>query len=104
MILIFGILSALLTNIVTSLLFDESNYFAKHTWAQAVSLWIAGAAGWFLGRYLNGRPARVVIDKATGQEVLVKPKHDLMFIKLEYWGAIFCVIGLAVLIRGALKH
>jgi hypothetical protein len=104
LILIFGIASALLTNIATSSLFDQSNYFAQHSWAQAVSLWIAATASWFLGRYFNGKPPRIVIDKATGQEVMLKPKHDLMFIKMEYWGAILFAIGLAVLIRGALKH
>lgn len=100
LVLIFGIVAALLTNIVTSAVFSENNYFANHAWAQAISLWIAGTACWFLGRYLHSKPGRVLVDKATGQEVTIMPIHNLMFIKMEYWGPIFFAIGLFVLIKG----
>ena len=103
LILIFGIASALITNIATSSIFEESNYFATHPWAQATSLWITAITCWFLGRYLNGRPPKIVTDK-TGREVSIKPIHDLMFIKMEYWGPIFFGIGLFVLIAAAVKH
>jgi len=102
-VIILGIASALLTNIATSWYFNETNYFARHTWAQASSLWIAAAASWFLGRYLNGQPPRIVRDKA-GNEVTIKPNHDLMFIKVEYWGLILLVIGISVLVAGFLRR
>ena len=103
LVLIFGIVSALVTNIVTSLIFKENNYFADHSWAQATSLWIAALACWLLGRYLHSRPPKIKTDKA-GREVVVAPNHHLMFIKMEYWGPIFLVIGIGVLIAGAVKH
>jgi hypothetical protein len=103
LVLIFGIVSALITNIVTSLVFKETNYFANHSWAQASSLWITGLASWFLGRYLNSRPPKMVTNR-NGQQEMVKPNHHLMFIKMEYWGPIFLVIGTFVLIAGAMKH
>lgn len=99
-VLIIAILAALLTNIVTSRVFDENNYFQTHSWAQAVALWLSGAGCWFLGRYLHGRPGQIVIDKATGVAVTVKPVHSMFFIKLEYWGPILLVIGLCVLLFG----
>src|SRR5258706_10350622 len=102
LVLIFGIAAALLTNIITSSVFNENNYFARHAWAQAMSLWIAGTACWFLGRRLNNRPGRIMIDKGTGQELTIQPNHHLMFIKMEYWGPIFFAIGLFVMIRGAM--
>ena len=104
LVLIFGIVSALLTNIVTSAVSGENNYFAGHSWAQALSLWLTATVCWFLGRYLNGKPAKIIVNKATGQEMSLKPRHDLMFIKMEYWGAILFAIGAFVLIGGALKH
>jgi hypothetical protein len=103
LVLLFGIGAALFTNIITSSVFNENNYFAKHSWAQAMSLWIAGTACWFLGRFLNHRPGRVLVDKATGQEVTLRPNHHLMFIKMEYWGPIFFAIGLCVLFAGAMR-
>ena len=50
------------------------------------------------GRYLNGKPGRILIDKATGEEVIEKPNHHLMFIKMEYWGVIFFAIGFVLLV------
>lgn len=95
--LVYGILAALVTNIVTSKIFDEVNYFQTHSWAQAMGLWLAGVGCWFTGRSLNGRPGRTVTDKATGADVILKPDHSLFFIKLEYWGPILFVIGCLVL-------
>jgi hypothetical protein len=103
-VILFGILGALLTNIVTSSFFHEDNYFAQHAWAQAVGLWVAGAACWFLGKYLHSKPGRVLVDKATGQEVVLKPIHSLFFIKMEFWGPILFVIGLCVLVIGSRRR
>ena len=58
---------------------------------------MTGASCWFLGRYVNRRPPRVVMNRETGREDLVKPNHHLMFIKLEYWGPIFFAIGVALI-------
>ncbi|QGZ42586.1 hypothetical protein [Pseudoduganella flava] len=37
---------------------------------------------------------RTYIDKATGQEVEVKPKHDLFFIPVKFWPYLLAAIGL----------
>jgi hypothetical protein len=37
------------------------------------------------------------LSQATGQEIHLKPRHELMFIKMEYWGLIFAAIGLVLL-------
>jgi hypothetical protein len=93
-----GLLVCLITNIVTSKIFDENNYFQGHLWPKLAALVITGAFCWFLGRYLHSRPPRLVTDPATGQQIEVKPHHHLMFIKLEYWGLIFVGIALAILL------
>jgi hypothetical protein len=96
-VLLFGILAALVTNIVTSAVFKENNYFQTHSWAQALALWLAAAGCWFMGRWLHSKPGRTMIDRSTGKEVVIKPDHSLFFIKLEYWGPILMVVGLVVL-------
>ena len=96
--LIIGVLACLVTNIVTSKMFDENNYFQSHLWPKLTALGITGVCCWFLGRYLHRQPSRLVMDPATGQQIEVKPNHHLMFIKLEYWGVIFVVIALAILV------
>ena len=98
LVIIYGILMCLLMNIVTGVAFHQNDYFQAHTWAQVAALWGAAALCWFTGRHLNRKPPRAMIDRATGREVLVKPNHHLMFIKLEYWGIILFVIGNYLLI------
>ena len=92
-----GIIVCLFVNIVTSAVFHEDNYFQAHLWPKLAALGLLGASCWFLGRYLNGKPAQTFIDETTGQEIKVKPRHELMFIKMEYWGVVYVVIGLALL-------
>ena len=61
----------------------------------------AAAAIWTIGNRFNSPlKNRVMIDKASGQEFLIKPDHSLFFIKMQYWAflvgaaAIFLLIGL----------
>jgi hypothetical protein len=93
-----GIGVCLLLNIVTSAVYHQNDYFSAHLWTKVAALWITGASSWFLGRYLNGKPGHVSIDRETGREVLVKPNHHFMFIKLEYWGAIVFAIGVGLVV------
>lgn len=48
-----------------------------------------------LGMYLRRRGARVVIDKEAGQELVLRSKHSLFFVPMEYWGGILLVGGIA---------
>ena len=95
--MIAPIVAALFVNIVTSAVFNEDNYFQAYLWPKLVALGIIGVFFWFLGRYLHSRPGQLVIDE-TGQEVEQKPCHDFMYIKIEYWGVIFILIGLVLVI------
>lgn len=97
-VLIIGILVCLFTNIITSRVFEESNYFQNHLWAQVAALVITGLTCWVFGKYLHSRPSQLVIDEATGQEVELKPAHDFMFIKIEYWGVIYLIAAVVLVL------
>lgn len=68
-------------------------------YAFVLAFFIAGAFSWFMGKKWNEQNARTVIDKATGQEILIKENHSLFWIKLQYWGPIFGAFGLVILIQ-----
>lgn len=55
---------------------------------------LAGAAIWFLGKKFNTAPGRAVIDKQTGKEIVLRRKHSLFFVPMEYWGPIIAAGGL----------
>ncbi len=64
-----------------------------------ISLLIAGAFSWFMGNKWNEKEGQTLIDKATGEEIILKPNHSLFWIKMQYWGPIFGVLGLILLVR-----
>ncbi len=45
-----------------------------------------------------------MVDKQTGQEVMIRPNHSLFFIKMQYWafiiGGLGLILMLDILIRG----
>jgi hypothetical protein len=97
-VLIVGILVSLIVNIVTSSVYEEPNYFQSHLWPKLLALLLCGAICWFLGRYLNSRPGIVVVDAQTGQQTVERPYHHLFFLKMEYWGLVYWVVAVVVLV------
>jgi len=95
--IIFIVIAAcLLMNGVTGSVFHDNDYFQKHGWPKLAALWLAGATTWTLGNYLNTRPAKVMIEKATGKEVILRPEHSFFFVKMEYWGPGLFLLGIIV--------
>ena len=64
-----------------------------------ISFFIAGIFSWFMGKKWNEKEGRTMIDKASGEEVILKPNHSLFWIKMQYWGPIFAVLGLVILVK-----
>jgi hypothetical protein len=74
--------------------FDDDTYYQLHAWPLALALFTSGAISWLLGNYFNSEKERVVIDKGTGQEMVIGgPNHTLFFIKMHYWGPILMLIA-----------
>lgn len=65
----------------------------------AVVLLLAGVLNWMLGRYLNNKGKPVVLhDEKTGRALTkVEQRHDLFFIKMEYWSVPLFLISALLL-------
>ena len=59
-----------------------TNYFK---YISSFSILLGALALWFLGRKLNGGRGRTIVDEKTGEKMVLKPKHSLFFLKMEYW-------------------
>ena len=57
-----------------------TDYWSNNAWPLSLSLIISGLICWFLGRYLNSRPGKTVIDKETGEEFQLRKTHSFFFI------------------------
>ena len=90
----------ILTELGVERMFSDENYYQARGWPKLVALVLSAALVWLLWDRLDRRPARVVIDKATGQELTLREQHDLFFVPLRYWPAILIVAGLGFAIFG----
>jgi hypothetical protein len=66
----------------------------------AYALIVTGIITSTLGWWLRNRPGRVVVDKATGQEITLRSSHSLFFIPLLYWGPIFAAMAIYLFVTG----
>ncbi|MFM7312113.1 MAG: hypothetical protein ACKO0M_02935 [Cyanobium sp.] len=72
-------------------------YYQTQNWPFAISLLVSAIICWFAGTALRKRTARIVIDKETGQEmVLQRGYHSFFFIPIHIWGPI--LVGLAIVL------
>jgi hypothetical protein len=46
---------------------------------------------------------RVLVDKATGDEVVLKPKHSLLCVPVQLWPVVFVAFGLISVVVDGLK-
>ena len=58
---------------------------------------VTGALGW----YLRSRPARILVDQKTGQQVAFRGSHSLFFVPMIYWGPLFVAAGIYYLFVSA---
>jgi hypothetical protein len=90
---IIGFGSLVLTEVITKSSFHDETYYQTHGWPKLVAFWVAAALVYLVGLWLDRQPGRAMIDKATGQEVVLKRKHALFFIPVRYWPYIFLGLG-----------
>ena len=61
---------------------------------------LAAIAVWFTGVRLNRDADRRLLDPKTGREVVVRRRHTLFWIPMQYWAPVLGLIGVIVLISG----
>jgi len=66
--------------------------------AFSLGLFAAAWANWTLGKRLNGRPGRELIDAQTGERVVLRRTHRLFWIRMEHWSIPVAVMALVPLL------
>jgi hypothetical protein len=86
--------------VVVNAAMADDQYYQNNGWPKLVALFAAAAIAWPVGRALNRKgPERELIDTATGERVVFQSGggHTFFFIPVEYWSAIFVVLGVVFL-------
>jgi len=101
LVLVFVFGCSLTANLIANKVSGSEAYWEEHMWPVGLAQLCAGGLCWVVGTALHRRRARRLMDPETGEEVVLAPSHDLFFIKMEYWGIILSVAGVAIFIWGA---
>jgi hypothetical protein len=88
-----GIALMVLTDLTVRARTHDPDYYHAHGWPKLVACWIAAAVIYALARYLDSRPATMVIGRGTGREIEMKRVHSLFFLPLKYWPYLYLIFG-----------
>jgi hypothetical protein len=94
---VVAFLMLVLTEFSVEALFRDESYYQSHGWPKLLAFAVAGFIVLVLGKLLNKKEGKVLIEKETGKELVLKKKHSLFFIDIEYWGYILFALGLVFL-------
>ena len=96
LVLIVAIAALALMEYVVRTLTADAFYYNTHGWPKLVAFWIAAAAIYGIARFFESRPGRVMTDKQTGQQVVLRQAHSLFFVPMKYWTFVFLALGLVI--------
>ena len=85
---------SLIFNFAIGAIMGDDQYYLSHGWPKLVSLWLAAAVIYGMARMLDSVPAKVLIEKDTGREIVMRQRHSFFFIPVKYW-SFFC-FGLGI--------
>jgi hypothetical protein len=97
---VIGIGCFFVTQLVVNSAMQNDQYYQANGWPKLVAFVVAAIIIWPIGRAFNRkRPERELVDANTGERVVLSSGggHSLFFIPMEYWAAIFLVLGVIFL-------
>ena len=100
---VIGFVVLVLTELVSEKITGDDQLYQQHGWVILVGMLVAGAVTYGLHRLLLLQKGRTVIDKQTGQEVVLRSSHSLFFIPVKWWPIVFAILGVVFALAGGAK-
>ena len=94
---VIGFASLILTEFVSEKVTGDDQFYQEHGWVILVGMLLAAGLTYGLHRLLLQK-GRVVIDKETGQEIVLRSSHSLFFIPVKWWPVVFIGLGVVIAI------
>lgn len=95
-IIIFG--CSLITELVSERIYQDDRYYQTQSVPLASAFLIAGIIIWIVGTKLNKQKAKTLVDKQTGEEVVIENNNLFFFIPIQYWAPVMFLASLGVLL------
>lgn len=67
-----------------------------------IGLGLAALGNWGLWKLIYPKQPKILVDPATGQQVVMNPKHGLFFIPAKAWTWIFALLALPSMFMGTI--
>src|SRR5688572_3263630 len=77
-----------------------SEAFGQESLTLGIGLFVAALGNWGLWKLIYPKTPRVLFDRTTGEEVIIRPKHGLFFIPAKAWTWIMAVLAMPALLMG----
>ncbi|WP_406700690.1 hypothetical protein V5E97_18020 [Singulisphaera sp. Ch08] len=71
----------------------DERYYQANGWPKLVGCIIAAVLVGPIGRLLNRRTGKILLDPETGKEVVVGRNNTFFFIPMEYWAPLLILLG-----------
>ena len=68
-------------------------------WPIPLAILLGAIPTTFVGMKLNNKPARILMDPETGEEVELKPEHSLFWVPMQYWGVILVALSTLIYLK-----
>ena len=82
--------------ILVNLVFGKG--FSENTpYLTELILILSAISIWFVGKHLNGMPGKELVDPKTNEVVVLKPRHSLFWIPLQWFSVVILAISVLVL-------
>jgi hypothetical protein len=98
--------------VLTMVAFVGAKVAGEHIWGEPLaptvrpgveSVGMLLAAALVYGLHLlveRSNQPRVLVDQATGQEVVLQSKHDLFFVPIKFWPYVLAALGVFIFFKG----
>jgi hypothetical protein len=96
---VIGIGCLVFTNLAVNAAMKDDQFYQQHGWPKLLACLVAALIVWPVGRVLNRKGMRELLDTETGERFAVQTGggHTLFFIPMEYWAVIFVGLGVVFL-------
>lgn len=95
----YGFLSGLIPVVVfaaTSLVVGKELHA---TVGSIVASVVSAALVWGIGRKLNTMPGRELVDPKTGERLVLRRRHTMFWIPMEWWALASLLVGAVVVVQ-----
>jgi hypothetical protein len=92
---VVGVACLIVTQVAVDAATHDEQFYSSHHWVQGLGFWLAAGVVLPLGRALNRRTERELVDPQTGRWVVLRSGggHSLFFVPVQYWWVIYLVLG-----------